>query len=249
MQLINLNIISVRFPSYCYATVRRPTLSAKLTFDWILSLRHQTAVILAYQLTSQLYSLQFFLSSFINSEIPFNLNIPCQLDLESNFNTFKSHPENFISSPIMANSHIPLFYRVFFLYIDPLICLSGIYLCFFDHATYLEMGVPQALTRHSPSPLSSYLITVIGAWSLSIFAMQILLLQQYRDVKVWKIFMFAILLTDLGMVYAVYEADPVMAVSVSKWGRGEWTNHGILGIVIAVRTAFLLGIGGVGQPS
>jgi hypothetical protein len=79
--------------------------------------------------------------------------------------------------------------------------------------------------------------------------MQILLLQQYRDVKVWKIFMFAILLTDLGMVYAVYEADPVMAVSVSKWGRSEWTNHGILGIVIAVRMAFLLGIGGVGQPS
>jgi hypothetical protein len=79
--------------------------------------------------------------------------------------------------------------------------------------------------------------------------MQTLLLQQYRDVKVWKIFMFAILLTDLGMVYAVYEAHPVMAVSVSKWGQGEWTNNGILGMVIAVRTAFLLGIGGVGQPS
>jgi hypothetical protein len=149
----------------------------------------------------------------------------------------------------MTNSHIPLLYRVFFLYIDPLFCLSGIYLCFFDHATYLEMGVPQALTIHSSSPLSSYLITVLGAWSVSIFAMQTLLLQQYRDVKVWKIFMFAILLTDLGMVYAVYEADPVMALNVSKWGQGEWTNHGILGMVIAVRTAFLLGIGGVGRPN
>jgi len=61
--------------------------------------------------------------------------------------------------------------------------------------------------------------------------------------------MFSILLTDLGMVYAVYEADPLMAVSVSKWGSGEWTNHGILGLVIVMRTAFLLDIGGVGQPS
>lgn len=61
--------------------------------------------------------------------------------------------------------------------------------------------------------------------------------------------MFAILLTDLGMVYAVYEADPVMAVSVAKWEKGEWTNHGILGMVIVIRTAFLLDIGGVGKPN
>jgi len=149
----------------------------------------------------------------------------------------------------MANSQIPLFYRVFFLYIDPLFCLSGIYLCFFDHATYLEMGIPRALTHHSSSPLTSHLLTVLGAWSVAIFALQTLLLQQYRDVKLWRIFMFAILFTDLGMVYAVYVADPVMATSVSKWGSGEWTNHGILGLVIVMKTAFLLGIGGVGKPN
>jgi hypothetical protein len=149
----------------------------------------------------------------------------------------------------MANSQIPLFYRVFFLYIDPLFCLSGIYLCFFDHATYLEMGIPRALTHHSSSPLTSHLLTVLGAWSVAIFALQTLLLQQYRDVKLWRIFMLAILLTDLGMVYAVYVADPVMATSVSKWGSGEWTNHGILGLVIVMRTAFLLGTGGAGKPN
>lgn len=149
----------------------------------------------------------------------------------------------------MANSHIPLFYRIFFLYVDPLFCLSGVYLCFFDHETYLEMGVPRIFANLTHSPLPHYLITVLGAWSLSIFALQTLLLQQYRDVKLWKIFMLAILLTDLGMVYAVYQADPVMAVSVSNWEKGEWTNHGILGMVIAVRTAFLLGIGGVAKSN
>jgi hypothetical protein len=84
---------------------------------------------------------------------------------------------------------------------------------------------------------------------VAIFALQTLLLQQYRDVKLWRIFMLAILLTDLGMVYAVYVADPVMATSVSKWGSGEWTNHGILGLVIVMRTAFLLGTGGAGKPN
>jgi hypothetical protein len=150
----------------------------------------------------------------------------------------------------MGNSHIPLFYRIFFLYIDPCICLSGIYVCFFDHGTYLEMGVPRALTRHSSSsPLTSHLINALGAWSLCIFALQTLLLQQYRDVKIWKIFMFAVLLTDLGLVYSIYESDPVMAVSVGKWEKAEWTNHGIFGTVIVIRTAFLLGVGGVGRSS
>jgi hypothetical protein len=32
-------------------------------------------------------------------------------------------------------ARIPLLYRIFFLYIDPIICLSGIYLFFFDHHT------------------------------------------------------------------------------------------------------------------
>ena len=59
--------------------------------------------------------------------------------------------------------------------------------------------------------------------------------------------MFGILLTDLGLLYGVYVGDPEGFVNVAGWESGDWTNIGILGTVIAIRSAFLLGIGGVGK--
>ncbi len=154
--------------------------------------------------------------------------------------------------------HIPLFYRIFFLYIDPLICLLSIYLFFFDHPTYILNGIPSSLSTpalQTPElpPLVQLLITGLGAYSLCIFTMQIFLLRQFSDapdginVRIWRIVLFSILLTDLGLIYGVYRVDAEGLLDVKGWTRGDWSNYGILGTVIAVRTAFLLGIGGVGK--
>lgn len=142
----------------------------------------------------------------------------------------------------MANTHIPLFYRLFFLYIDPLFNLSGIYVSFLDHTAYLSMGVPRSLTT-TPTPITEYLIMALGSWSLSILVIQTLLLQQYRDVKLWKIVMFGILLTDFGLVYGLYAANPTGIWQVGKWMQGEWISHGIFATVIPIRMAFLAGVG------
>ena len=96
----------------------------------------------------------------------------------------------------MAQS-IPLIYRLFFLYIDPLICLSGVYLAFFDPATYIANGVPSfvssSISGTELSPLSAYFLRSLGSWSLSILALQLLILHQFKDVKLWKILQFSIL--------------------------------------------------------
>ncbi|KAF4629287.1 hypothetical protein G7Y89_g8864 [Cudoniella acicularis] len=151
---------------------------------------------------------------------------------------------------------IPLFYRLFFLYFDPLICLSGIYLSFFDQHTFIQNGVPSALSGSITSsaeilPLAAYFMRSVGSYSVSIFALQILLLHQFKDapnglnVKIWRTLQFAILLIDLGLMYSVFEASPIEFLDVGGWSSGDWTNNGILGVVIVLRTAFLLGIGGV----
>ena len=58
---------------------------------------------------------------------------------------------------------------------------------------------------------------------------------------------FGILFIDLGLFYGIYQADPKEFIEVGKWGSGDWTNNGILGMVAVVRSAFLFGIGGVGR--
>lgn len=82
--------------------------------------------------------------------------------------------------------------------------------------------------------------------------MQILLLHQFKDaaqglnVKIWRIVQFGILLIDLGLLYGVYYADPKAALDVGVWGSRDWTGNGILGMVAMIRSAFLVGLGGVG---
>jgi hypothetical protein len=150
-------------------------------------------------------------------------------------------------------AHIPLFYRLFFLYIDPLICLSGIYLAFLDPQSFLLNAVPSALTSSidpTTAPLAAYLIISIGAYSLAILSLQLLLLHGLKDapnglnVKLWKILQFSILLIDIGLIYGIYVSSPA---ELATWAGKDWGNVGILGALIIIRSAFLVGIGGVGR--
>ncbi|KAG4440859.1 hypothetical protein IFR05_003672 [Cadophora sp. M221] len=135
---------------------------------------------------------------------------------------------------------IPAFYRIFFLYIDPLICLSGIYVLFFDHATYLANGIPHAISVDVVDPLAHFLLVALGSYALCIFGIQILLLRQFPDLKIWKIIMFSILSTDLGLLYGVYAADPRGFWDIGGWTSGDWTNNVILFTVATIRSLFLL---------
>lgn len=80
--------------------------------------------------------------------------------------------------------------------------------------------------------------------------MQILLLHQFQNapnglnVKIWRIVQFGILLIDLGLLYGTYVAD---GLDVRGWESGDWGNNGILGCLVVIRGAFLVGIGGVGS--
>jgi hypothetical protein len=93
---------------------------------------------------------------------------------------------------------IPSFYKIFFLYIDPLICLSGIYLSFLDHNTYLLKGVPTQLispTTNMADPITGFFLNSLGGFLLQTFVLQVLLLRTSlgfgasNAVKTWKILM------------------------------------------------------------
>jgi hypothetical protein len=150
---------------------------------------------------------------------------------------------------------IPLLYRLFFLYLDPFTCLSGIYLSFFDPTTFILNGVPSPLRTPPPStpldPLVTHLLRSIGAYSVCIFALQIILLHQFKNapgglnVQLWKILQFSILTVDLGLLYggALAAGGVWKFLNLGKWDTGDWTNNGILGFVALVRSAFLMGVG------
>lgn len=146
----------------------------------------------------------------------------------------------------MAISKIPTFYRIFFLYIDPLICFSSIYIFFLDQAFYLKNGIPQSVTSKSKhvTPLTQFLLFSLGSYSLFVFLMQICLLHGFKDaprglnLRIWRIVQFGILCIDVGIMFAFGKAG-----SVEEWGSGDWSNVGILAGLMLARGAFLVGIG------
>ena len=74
-----------------------------------------------------------------------------------------------MSSPTILHK-IALPYRIFFLYIEPVLALSGTYLCFSNPERFVTGTTPlPAILAASPraiSPIMLLLLTNIGAWYL-----------------------------------------------------------------------------------
>jgi hypothetical protein len=47
----------------------------------------------------------------------------------------------------------------------------------------------------------------------------------------------------MGIVYAVYILDPARFWAVGEWNGDEWINYGTLNAGLALRVAFMLGVG------
>lgn len=155
---------------------------------------------------------------------------------------------------------IPSFYYYFFLWVDPIMCFPGVYLYLFDHKTVLDRGIPHHLHQAllippslTPSPLTSYLLTLLGFFFLLIFTLQITLMRQslnypsHITISIWRMFMLAILIVDFGLIYISYAADPKGLMNPMSWVMDDWGGYGTIATVVLARTAFLLGIGGVGK--
>lgn len=59
--------------------------------------------------------------------------------------------------------------------------------------------------------------------------------------------MFSILLVDVGLLYSGYATNPKAFLDLRSWTSGDWGNNGILAALAVLRTAFLLGVGGIGK--
>ena len=140
-----------------------------------------------------------------------------------------------------TSSRFPNFYQIFFLYIDPLIGLSGILINLFSPNTILSS---YTLTPHlPPAPETLILIQTIASFlAASVFLQIFLLRARPTDVGVWKLLMANILIVDAGMC-----ASLAWSVAVTQ-GRGwsgvrveEISTLVITGGVGIIRVLFLAG--------
>ena len=138
---------------------------------------------------------------------------------------------------------IPQLYRLFFLTIEPVATAVGAYYAALDQTAYMHLTLPST----APTDVSPREATVLYQLAnlYFVFALnEALVLRATADVRVWRVFLFGLLLADFGHLASV---AGVMGWEVYyrfwEWNSMYWGNLGFVYVGAAMRSCFLLGVG------
>jgi hypothetical protein len=138
---------------------------------------------------------------------------------------------------------LPLWYRIFFLYIEPVSGLLGAYFAAFRQNDYLDL-------THSPSappigiPLgTSIALTQLGNLYLLFSLIEALVLRSTNDIKVWRAVMIGMLVADFGHLYSVSPLGWEVFYDVKNYNAIDYGNVLFVYAGAMTRSAFLYGIG------
>lgn len=142
-----------------------------------------------------------------------------------------------------ARASIPLYYRTFFLLIEPIFALTGFAMAFFDPKTYLALSDPSSLI--SSVPLSTRMVMLQLANLYLVFAFnEVFILRTTSDIRIWKVLVWGMLISDFGHLYSIAGHSMGAGVywKIWLWNAMDW-GLAFVYIVIPTRICFLMGVG------
>lgn len=146
---------------------------------------------------------------------------------------------------VFSGVQLPLAYRLFFLIVEPAAALVGAYYAHFRPLDYLS------LTHAASAPNAAGAVPLGTAIALSqlanlylFFAVnEALVLRSTGDLRVWKTVLFCLLVGDVGHLYTVRELGVEVYYGVWGWNSIDWGNVAFVYVGMAMRVAFLAGVG------
>ena len=146
----------------------------------------------------------------------------------------------------MTRNQIHPLYRLLFLYLEPLVLLSGAAIAFFLPNTYLSTvhAIPPHSAAHAdilPSHPTLRILTVQLANVFVLFCLfEACILRATEDVRVWRAFLACALWGDLAHLTIVSGLGVDVGEGLLGLGMADWAKPVLM---IIVRMAFLLGFG------
>lgn len=142
-------------------------------------------------------------------------------------------------------SVVPVLYSFFFKNLDPLVALWGVYLNFVDPDTAVRASAPAS----TYDPNQVFLFHQTGGLALAIAVVSALLPRYSQDLGVWRIFQFALLLSDFAGLSGIYNSLANQGrLSPSTWTSDDKGLAGTYAMLTVIRALFLLGVG-FGRPA
>ncbi|KAF7308130.1 hypothetical protein HMN09_00660500 [Mycena chlorophos] len=147
-------------------------------------------------------------------------------------------------------SSIPLLYRLFFLYIEPISALAGAYYAAFQPGAYIrDLSLPSARPAlATPLSTQSTMVLLQLANLYLLFALnEHLVLSSTTSVKTWKRLLFGLLVADFGHLVSMAPLGLDVFWRVGEWNAMCWGSVGFVYAGASMRMAFLAGIGLAGE--
>ncbi|TCD66525.1 hypothetical protein EIP91_001301 [Steccherinum ochraceum] len=157
---------------------------------------------------------------------------------------------------------IPLLYRLFFLYIEPISALVGSYFAAGAPATYLHLLASTAskstLDVSSNPPNTPTLVSLYQLSNLYLlFALnEHLVLSSATSLITWRRLLFCLLIADFGHLATMYPLAVERGLAVGRtealmrvyayfweWNAMDWGSVGFVYCGALMRLSFLLGVG------
>ena len=141
---------------------------------------------------------------------------------------------------------IPTWYRLFFLYIEPLSALAGAYYAAFRPADYLADLTLGALSRTPPTPAPTQtnmaLLQLANLYFL--FALnEHFVLSSTNSLVTWRRLLVGLLIADFGHLVTMAPAGSGIFWRVWEWNAMAWGSVGFVYAGAATRMCFLAGVG------
>jgi len=145
---------------------------------------------------------------------------------------------------------IPFPYRLFFLYVEPISALAGMYYAAIHPSDYLLDLVSPIQSDFSrlggraalDTPTRMTLFQLANLYLL--FALnEHLVLSSTSSLKTWRRLLFSLLVADFGHLVTMIPAGTELFWNVSKWNAMAWGSVGFVYLGASLRLCFLAGVG------
>lgn len=141
------------------------------------------------------------------------------------------------------HQNVPLLYRLIFLYVDPLLSVTGIIFPLLKPSFFMTSLAPRTTSDIYHPRTEVVYANIAGLYFFVTFVLAIVP-RISLDLKVWKTLILGIVFCDLIMLYGnARHMGWDLFTQPWLWNTMEWTNNGILVGLGVIRIAFLMGAG------
>lgn len=138
---------------------------------------------------------------------------------------------------------IPAFYRLLYLYIEPLSTVVGAFYAHFLQSTYLDLTHSSSAPGAAVPISTQVVLSQLANLYLGLAILEASVLRSTSDLKVWRALIIGMLIADLGHLGAIAPVGSWVYWQYWRWNSIDWGNVPVVFFLAATRCCLLLGVG------